>query len=331
MYRIIGGDGKEYGPIGVEEVRRWVAEGRLNAQSLARPEEAAEGWRPLGSFPEFAEVLRAQEAAQILAATGQRLPPANLAAWRTEILARPAQVRMGHCLAGAWNLWVSNFGLLTGAALVYWLIQATCAYLQIINVVYWVFDGVFYGGLCLVYLKRIRGQAASVGDVFSGFSIAFVHLLLAGLLSGLLTAIGALCCLILPGIYLWVAWSFSVPLVIDKRLEFWTAMELSRRIATRVWFELFVILVIPMLLVIGFHLFELVTKLVALWPEFLAAAKSGQPDPGRFNEIFQRAAQTSPSFELARQLVGLLFLPFAIGAKLYAYEDLFGARSAPKA
>src|SRR5258708_38074825 len=98
-----------------------------------------------------------------------------------------------------------------------------------------VLEGVLYGGLYLVFIKRIRGQRASVGDVFSGFQIAFVQLLLAGLVSKVLSSI-AFCCFILPMIYLVVAWVFAVPLVIDKRMEFWSAMEFSRKIVTRVWF-----------------------------------------------------------------------------------------------
>ena len=71
--------------------------------------------------------------------------------------------------------------------------------------------------------------------MFAGFSFGFVQLMLAGFLTGLLTMIGLACCLVLPGLYLFVAWVFSVPLVADKRLEFWSAMELSRKTVTRVW------------------------------------------------------------------------------------------------
>ena len=52
-YLIIGGDGKEYGPVTDADVRQWLAEGRLNAQSMAKAESDAE-FRPLSAFPEFA-------------------------------------------------------------------------------------------------------------------------------------------------------------------------------------------------------------------------------------------------------------------------------------
>jgi len=53
MYKIIGGDGRPYGPIGIEQIRQWIAEGRANAQTLAQAEGATD-WKPLGSLPEFA-------------------------------------------------------------------------------------------------------------------------------------------------------------------------------------------------------------------------------------------------------------------------------------
>ena len=53
MYRIIGKDGKQYGPVNAEQLRAWIAENRANAQTLVLTEGAQE-WKPLGSLPEFA-------------------------------------------------------------------------------------------------------------------------------------------------------------------------------------------------------------------------------------------------------------------------------------
>jgi hypothetical protein len=60
-YLIIGGDQKEYGPITAEDVCKWIAEGRLNAQSRAKAEGDVE-FRPLSAFPEFAGALAAPDA-----------------------------------------------------------------------------------------------------------------------------------------------------------------------------------------------------------------------------------------------------------------------------
>ena len=57
MYKIVGVNGQQYGPAGAEEIRRWIAENRVNAQTLAQP-EGAQDWKPLGSLPEFASELK---------------------------------------------------------------------------------------------------------------------------------------------------------------------------------------------------------------------------------------------------------------------------------
>jgi len=56
MYLIVGGDGKEYGPVTGADVRQWVSEDRLNARSLVKAESDAE-FRPLSTFPEFADLF----------------------------------------------------------------------------------------------------------------------------------------------------------------------------------------------------------------------------------------------------------------------------------
>jgi hypothetical protein len=60
-YTIIGGDQKPYSSVTPEDIRRWIADGRLNAQSLAREENDTE-WRPLSAFPEFADAFAAGSA-----------------------------------------------------------------------------------------------------------------------------------------------------------------------------------------------------------------------------------------------------------------------------
>lgn len=58
MYRIIGTDGQQYGPADRNQVRCWIAERRVNAQTLVQFEGAPE-WKPLESYPEFAPDLAA--------------------------------------------------------------------------------------------------------------------------------------------------------------------------------------------------------------------------------------------------------------------------------
>ncbi len=56
MYKIVGGDQREYGPITSEQVREWIGQGRANGQTMASFEGSP--WKPLSTFPEFADALR---------------------------------------------------------------------------------------------------------------------------------------------------------------------------------------------------------------------------------------------------------------------------------
>jgi hypothetical protein len=52
MYRVLGADGKEYGPVPEEVLRQWIADSRANAQTKVKPEGGTE-WQTLASVPEF--------------------------------------------------------------------------------------------------------------------------------------------------------------------------------------------------------------------------------------------------------------------------------------
>ncbi len=329
MYRIIGGDQKEYGPVSADDLRRWVAEGRLNAQSLVRAEGGSE-WKPLSACPEFADVLLAQPGPPPLAAGAGA--GADAAAWTAQILARQPEVQIGECLARSWRLVTTNLGTLFGATAVVWFISFACQFIPLIGgIVNWLIQGVLYGGLYLIFLNRIRGRPASVGDVFAGFSAGFAQLMLAGFLTKLLSVIGLACCLVLPGLYLWVAWVFSVPLVADSRLEFWSAMELSRKVVTRVWFEMFALLVVAFLPAILAYAFVQVCIFWTTYPTIRDLMAAGPPDFNHLRDMFVHVARISIPLTVLFKLVLLLNLPVALGALMHVYEGLFGARTATPA
>jgi hypothetical protein len=66
MYKMLGVDGKEYGPISADQLRQWVVEGRANAQTRVLSEGATE-WKPLAEIPELAQSLPVTPAAQPVA------------------------------------------------------------------------------------------------------------------------------------------------------------------------------------------------------------------------------------------------------------------------
>lgn len=340
MYKIIGADQKEYGPISADQIRQWISEGRLNGQSMASSEDSSE-WKPLSAFPEFAYL-----AGPIASGAGAAEIPVPVTP--EEILARDYTLDIGGCIGRGWRLITSRFGevflpfllLVVIATAVSIAIQMIFAVMgvnrlpyntkQFLSPVYLIFNAVVLGpvlgGLYYVYLSIIRGKQAGAGDVFLGFKY-FQDLFLGRLIPSLVSVIfmlpytiasgrtlgpffdqlqqdphsikpeemfskmfsafsGAalpffLC--LLPVMYFSVNWAFTVPLIIDKQMGFWTAMKTSWKMVHKHWFHVFGLLVLVGLInLAGFCVC----------------------------------------------CVGALFtVPLSLAAVMYAYEDIFGRQN----
>ena len=256
-YRIIGADGREYGPITAEQLKQWIAENRANAQTRVRPEDAAE-WRTLGELPEFATLLPGAATAPPGSPPGGMSEADVLA---RDILARDYTVQIGHCLGRGWDLVMAHFWLTAGGAFIVYLLSVLLAASALGHLL---LAYVLWAGLDWLLLKLVRGQPAELADIFAGFSLGLVPLLLFSLVGQLLTAVGLVLCIV-PGIYLLVAWHLFTPLLIlDKRLDFWSAMELSRKVATRHWWQLFGLCLLCVLCLLAGTILCLVGFFIAL-------------------------------------------------------------------
>src|SRR4051812_34221074 len=51
-YTIVGHDQKPYGPVTEEQLRQWIADGRVNDRTQVQIEGTSE-WKPLSAFPEL--------------------------------------------------------------------------------------------------------------------------------------------------------------------------------------------------------------------------------------------------------------------------------------
>jgi len=157
-----------------------------------------------------------------------------------EYLRRDTLIDIGSAISRGWQLVRDNPGVLIGATVLGWLISVGIAFVPVLG---WVVAIVLIGGLDYMFLRRIRGEAVQIGDVFAGFNRAFLNLSLTGLVKWLLTCLGLILC-ILPGIYLAVGYVFALPLVIDKNMEFWPAMEVSRQVVHRHWWSTLGLLIV---------------------------------------------------------------------------------------
>jgi serine/threonine protein kinase/capsular polysaccharide biosynthesis protein len=184
-------------------------------------------------------------------------PKPDAEALEREVLARDYVLGIRNCLRRGWALVRSDFWPVVGiTALILALLSAVSSVGQVshsagnvhfdTSVLGILLGGPLLGGLYLYFLKKIRGEKVRVETAFSGFSHSLLHLILASFVTGVLTMLGFLC-LILPGIFLCVSWFFTLPLVIDKRLDFWPAMRLSLRTICKHWWKFLAFLLVLVL------------------------------------------------------------------------------------
>ena len=74
--------------------------------------------------------------------------------------------------------------------------------------------------------------------------------MLAGLITTLLIYIGFILILI-PGMYLAIAYCMTMPLIADRRLTPWQAIETSRKAVTKRWFSFFGLFLVVGLVIFG--------------------------------------------------------------------------------
>ncbi len=76
MYKVRGADQKEYGPVSAEQIRQWIAEGRLHGSSPAQA-NATGPWQPLGLYPEFAGLTLVEQAPPVTGYAYPYIPVTN--------------------------------------------------------------------------------------------------------------------------------------------------------------------------------------------------------------------------------------------------------------
>jgi len=250
MFKIIGADGREYGPVDEATIRRWIAENRANAQTRVQAEGATE-WTPLAEVAVFAAALAAGAAAPPPPPPSPAAPRGSAEAAREaqDLLARDLSLDVFGCVGRGWDLVQNHFWETVAAWGIVLIIGTAVGLIPYVGFPASILLAcVFHGGLYWFFLKKSRGLPANIGDAFSGFSgVALGQLLLLGVVSTLLWMTGLLFC-ILPGLYLMVAWWFAAVIVLDRNLDFWAAMELSRRVVTRNLFGVVALLFVGLLL-----------------------------------------------------------------------------------
>ncbi len=92
-------------------------------------------------------------------------------------------------------------------------------------------------GVIMLAIHYSRGESIEFKSIFNYYHL-MGKLALASILIYIMTVIGFVL-LVLPGIYLSIAYVFTLPLIVDKGMDVWAAMELSRKAVTKHWFKVF--------------------------------------------------------------------------------------------
>jgi hypothetical protein len=196
------------------------------------------------------------------------------------VIASGRSFAIGEVIGRAWALVSANLGLAVGATAVVLLCMVVAGVIPCLGmIISLIVNPVLHGGLYRLFLKMHRGEPAEFGDAFSAFSTSFLPLFLFGLVQAVLTmiclipgyalifigtamaerneamtvvfALLGLLLILPPAIYLGVSWIFSSLLIVDKGLDFWPAMELSRKVAGKHFFSAFGLMVLCGLIMIA--------------------------------------------------------------------------------
>jgi hypothetical protein len=294
MYKIIGADGKQYGPVSAAQLLGWYREGRVNGQTLVCAEGSLD-WKPFSAFPELTAGIGGAATLSPNIGTASAGAGIPLATDLHDSLPVDYDLDIGGCISASWELVKNDFATVGGATAVLMLIQGAISLLGCIPLIGAVFGivsivvtGPLLAGSYAFFLRAIRKQPHQIENIFDGFKVnmgqnilaylvyklltiatmlpgliliaaPFLNFLPGGSHSispvGLLMVFAGLVIAIVPAVYCSVSWIFTLPLVIDKGLGFWDAMKVSRaQVGKHFWAVFGLAIVSGLLNVLGFVL-----------------------------------------------------------------------------
>ena len=94
-----------------------------------------------------------------------------------------------------------------------------------------VLQGAMAVGFHIAILRKMRTGKLDIGDCFKGFDF-LVPSMVAAFLIAVFVTLGTLACLI-PGLVLYAMYQFTYLFILDKRLDFWPAMQASSNLVLK--------------------------------------------------------------------------------------------------
>jgi len=176
-----------------------------------------------------------------------------------EALSRGYDFTIGGLLSEAWQRVKGTKGIIIGGFVVFYAVLLVASFLiggffgilgvvsdspmltVVVEMVVGIFASAlaypFMAGINMIGIRRAADQPISFNDIFSHFGRT-VPLVITAIISMLLIYLGMIL-LIIPGLYLAIAYMLAIPLVVERGLSPWQALETSRKAITQHWFKVF--------------------------------------------------------------------------------------------
>lgn len=149
------------------------------------------------------------------------------------------KAQTGRWISAGWELVKADLGNYVLLAIVFTALNALVPI---------ILQGALLAGFHIFVLKKLLNRPTDFSDLFKGFNF-FVPALIASLLIALFVFGGTLLCII-PGLVIAGMYKFTYLFIVDKRMDFWPAMQASHAVVKNDYF--------------GFTVFLLALSLVVL-------------------------------------------------------------------
>jgi uncharacterized membrane protein len=172
---------------------------------------------------------------------GQPLAPVGPASGPPVAWTAPVGVKSdtGRWVSEGWQMVKADLGTYIVLALIFTAINSVGSVIT---------QGPLMVGFHIVCMKKMMNRQTKIGDLFKGFNY-FVPAMVASIIIALFTLAGALACLV-GGLVVAAIFNFTYLFIVDKRMDFWPAMQASHAVVKNDYF--------------GFTMFALVLMLVNL-------------------------------------------------------------------
>ena len=326
----------------VKEVGEWIQQGRANGDTRVQAEGDSE-WISIRDVPELEPFLGPDSTQP---AGDEPLPPALDAVptadqIMVELEGRPQTFAVRDCLRNGWQLFRANLGLFLLGTICFMGLNMVAGIVPFGGLIV---AGPLMGGFYLIFIKRLRGETAAIGNLFSGFG-SFLNLFLVYLLISIIMIVPAiphiltwiigaivitvqaasrpeinevittgttvgmfLSVTLIPVFFVYGILVFTFPLTIDRRVNCIDAISVVWSVTKNCWGKCFWLSILPWLFSVIFLVMPGVIGIVY----------------GAYNQSISVIVGSVIALLLGILVILLVIVPFVIAANTVAYDQLFG-------